>query len=456
MAGAPVLEAERPQSVALQAGPDFASHLVELSRLAVPMIVSRAGLAAMGIADAIMVSRYSPSQFAMLSLADGTLGRVTDICAAFVLGGLILVPRAFGAGRLGECATIWRRSVTPALVLGIVAAVLGFAGTPLFRALREPAALASGAGSVAIVLGFGTAAALLALGAAVFIEGIKRPAIVAVSVVLANVLNIALNALLIGGAGAVPALGARGSALSTTIVRFVLAAVLAGYAWRFGMKHRGADPGGETAPVVQQKLNLSSAAIAAVMIALTASLTVFAGWLGPLALAILAATFTLNAPVMLVVLGVADATAIRVASHDREGRAIVRASALVVGAVALAVAIAWSAFPHALAAIFTHDPAMQQGLAALIPLASALVVLDGMCFLVVSALRAMRDILWPTAIEIGTLAALAPLALLFAFGLSLGVRGLILAAIASASLRVALLAWRFLQVTRAVRLAAVA
>jgi MATE family multidrug resistance protein len=413
----------------------------------------------MGIADAIMVSRYSPEQFAMLSLADGTLGRVTDIFAAFVLGGLILVPRAFGAGNLSECASIWRRTLRPAVVLGVIAALLGFAGTPLFAALHERPALVTGAGQIAIVLGLGSVAALLALTAAVFIEGVKRPTIVAVSVVCANLLNVGLNWLLIGGHAGVPALGARGSAIATTAVRFALAIVLVAYAWRFGKKHRsGEPPPVSTPPLLQNKLNISSAAIAGVMIALTSSLTVFAGWLGPLALAILAATFALNAPVMLIALGIADATGIRVASRDAQTqpsqaahapvRSILATSVLAILAVSLAVALVWCLVPHALATIFTHDSAMFGGFAAIIPLASVLIVLDGLCFVTVSALRALRDVMWPTAIEIATLAALVPLAALFAFGMALGVRGLVLAAIVSAALRAFALAWRFLRLTK--------
>ena len=121
------------------------SHLAELVRFAIPMIVSRAGLATMGIADAIMVSRYSPAEFAALSLADGTLGRVIDIFAAFVIGGLILVPRAFGAGNLPEAMRIWKRSIFPAVGLGLLGLCIGLLGTTMFHLLGQNADLAANA-----------------------------------------------------------------------------------------------------------------------------------------------------------------------------------------------------------------------------------------------------------------------------------------------------------------------
>jgi MATE family multidrug resistance protein len=425
------------------------SGLATLARLALPMIVSRAGLAAMGIADAIMVSRFSSSEFAALSLADGTLGRVIDIFAAFIIGGLVLVPRAHGAGDMPEALRIWRRSVLPAISLGLLGLVIGLLGTTIFRGLGQSGALASYAGKLSVILGIGYMAALLAIGAAIFLEGIRRPVLVAVSVVLANVLNIALNWLLIGGHLGFPALGARGSAISTTLVRFALAMTLVVGVLRV---RSGRVPAAseQIPPNTQHALGLSAAAVQAIMLVLTASLLVFAGWMGPLPLAVLSAVWTLNAPVMLISLGLADATGIRVASEQRQSssRFVVILSLSAAAFILMLFIAVWSSFPGHLAAVFTADPSMLKMLVPLIPLASALLLFDSLSFVVVSALRALHDIVWPTGIEIATMAALVPLAYWLAFSRSLAVRGLLLAAVVSAACRLSLLAWRFLSFTK--------
>jgi MATE family multidrug resistance protein len=444
----------------------FRTNAAGLVRLAVPMIVSRAGLAGMQIADAVMVARFNPGQFAILSLADGTLGRLIDIFAAFLLGGLVLVPRAFGAGDLAACARIWRRTFGPALGLGLLGALIGLAGTPIFRLLGQSPPLASGAGAVAAILGLGYGAALFALAAAIVLEGMNRPVIVAASVVGANLLNIGVNWLLIGGHFGLPALGARGSAISTTIVRFALALVLVGYAWtvtaRAARATRAASATAATTaaqPELQDRLGWSAAIVSGVILALVASLLVFAGWLGPIALAVLSAAFTLNAPAMLLTLGLADATGIRVATRDgaadgaRAGRlpsqrSIVASSVAIMFAVMLLFAVAWSAVPDFFAGLFTADPQLRHGLAAVIPLAGALLLCDGMCCVVVAALRSLRDVVWPAGIEIATLAALVPLAAWLAFARAEGVRGLLAAAVAAAACRAALLTWRFLHLTK--------
>ncbi len=424
------------------------TNLKELAALAVPMIVSRAGLAAMGIADAIMVSRYNPSEFAALSLADGTLGRIVEVFAAFIIGGLVLVPCAYGAGDMSEALCIWRRSLLASIGLGLVGLAIALMGTNIFHLLRQPAPLAAEAGSLSAILGLGYVAALLAIGAAIFLEGIKRPLIVAVSVVAANALNIALNWLLISGHAGFPSMGARGSAISTTIVRFALAITLVACVLKARVvKTRSAKA--ETSPLNNQHaLGLSAAAIQGIMLVLTSTLLIFAGWMGPLALAVLSAVWTLNAPVMLVALGLADATGVRVASSNGNARFLVTLSAIAAAAMGLLCVAVWSAFPSRLAALLVTSAPMLGSLAPLIPLAAILLLFDGVSFVAVSALRALRDIVWPTGIEMATMAALVPLAFALAFSLSFGVRGLLLAAIASAACRLALLGWRFLWLTR--------
>ena len=73
----------------------FLAAATAFLKLALPMFVSRAGLATMGIVDAVMVSRFAGRELALLGLAEGTLGRFMDIMAAFLLGGLVVAARIY-------------------------------------------------------------------------------------------------------------------------------------------------------------------------------------------------------------------------------------------------------------------------------------------------------------------------------------------------------------------------
>ncbi len=427
-------------------------------RLALPMIVSRAGLAAMGIADGIMVSRFGSHQFAWLSLAEGTLGRLLDVFVAFLIGSLSLVPRHLAQGDVMGARMVWRRTLPVAIALGFAGLLVSLFGTSLLALLGQKSELAAHAGQVMSILGAGYPAALLAISSALYIEGLGRPLFVAANVVCANALNVALNWLLIGGHLGFPAMGARGSAWSTTIVRFGLCVVLTGFAWRLRAAQNVSESDRRTTSQAearrsQWRLGVGAASMAAVMVALTSALTIFAGWLGILPLAVFAASWSLAMPAGLVGLGMADAAGLYVAAEA--GRAGERSAASVAWAslrmtlasVAVLVSglVLWA--PN-LAAIYTHDLAMRAAMSSAIPIVAFIVLVDCAGFVMAASLRAIREVAWPVAIEIGSLVLLVPQAMLLAFWLGFGVRGLFFAMLAAGCLRAGMLVWCFSGRTR--------
>jgi MATE family multidrug resistance protein len=196
-------------------------------RLALPMIVSRAGLTAMGIADGIMAARFASHEFVWLSLAEGTLGRLLDIFFALLIGGLSLFPRHFAQGDIAGARTVWLRTVPVSAALGVAGLMVGLVGRPLLAMMGQARDLAGGARSAA-----GYPAALFAISSAVYLEGMNRPHFVAASVVGANLRNILLNWVLIGGHLGVSAMVARGFAFSITVVRCGFCLALTGIGWR--------------------------------------------------------------------------------------------------------------------------------------------------------------------------------------------------------------------------------
>ena len=270
--------------------------------------------------------------------------------------------------------------------------------------------------------------------------------------VVANVLNIALDWMLIGGHLGLPELGARGAAWSTTLVRCVLALALVGYAWRTTR----ATP----APVrpdaaerlasrrAQWRLGLGSFATTAAMVALVASLTVYAGWLGTMALATYSAAWSIALPLVLVALGLSDAAGIDVAAQAGRGGdasapkvAWSRVCLALLPVVLIAAALA--ACAPTIAHWYSADDRLRAATASVLPLALAVVVVDTVGFVLAASLRAVRDAAWLTAIEIGSLVVLLPLAAELALHRAAGVHGLFSAMCAAGVLRAALLAWRF-------------
>ena len=406
----------------------------------------------MGIADGIMVARFQTHEFAWLSLAEGTLGRVLDIFIAFLIGGLSLVPRHFAQGDGAGARRIWLRTVPVSLALGVIGLLVSLTGNPFLRMMGQAPELAAGAGPVMVILGAGYPAALLAISAAIYLEGLNRPLFVAMSVVSANVLNLALNWLFIGGHWGLPAMGARGSALSTSLVRFALGASLVAYAWRAKPETVEVTPEHVTerdeSRRAQWKLGLGAASTVTAMVLLTSSLTVFAGWLGVLPLAVFAAAWGLSAPAGLVGLGMSDAAGIYVASEvgrsgERSAASVAWASLSITLVPILLLVEALAFWPHVFAGIYTNDAAMRDSMAAMIPLVAFVLLADSVGFVISASLRALRDVAWPAAIEIGSLVLLVPIAMSLAFWSGYGVQGLFMAMLLAGTMRTVFLIWRF-------------
>ncbi len=422
-------------------------------RLALPMIISRAGLAAMGIADGIMVSRFQAHEFAWLSLAEGTLGRLLDVCIAFLIGGLSLVPRHFARGDKAGARRIWLRTFPIAIALGLLGLLAGLCGTQLLTMMGQKQELAAGAGPPMAILGAGYPAALLAIAAAVYLEGINRPQFVAASIVIANLLNIALNWVFVGGHFGLNAMGARGSALSTTLVRCALGIALAGFAWRFHKNeaetvsdtHRAERAASRR---LQWRLGAGAAVTVAAMVVLTAPLTLIAGRLGILPLAAFSACVNLSGPAALLALGMADAAGIYVAAEAARGglrdAAVVAWSSLRLTVVPILVAAAiLTIFATSFANLYTLDLHLRLAVVAGIPFVGFIVLIDSVGFIMVSSLRALRETAWPTSIEIGSMLILLPLATLLASHWGYGVQGLFMAMMTAGIVRAACLVWRF-------------
>jgi len=276
---------------------------------------------------------------------------------------------------------------------------------------------------------------------------------VAASVVIANLLNVALNWVLIGGHLGSPALGARGSAFSTTIVRCGLGLALVVVASRLGSVQPQAatdiqDVERTASQRAQWRLGFSAAGTVAAIVLLGASLTIFAGWLGILPLATFSATWNLAAPAALIALGMADAAGIFVAAEagrgGEHGAGSIAWKCLrltLIPIVAIAFVLLFQA--KALATVYTHDVDMRQRMMAVIPILAFILLADCIGFVMAASLRAVREAAWPAGIEVGSMLLLVPLAASLAFWRGYGVRGLFLAMLAAGVARAAMLACRF-------------
>jgi MATE family multidrug resistance protein len=466
-----------------------------LAQQAAPMILSRAGLAAMTLASAALTARQGSGELAALTLSEGTFGRIADICFAAMLSGAVLVAGA--RGDQTQRLVSWRRAVAASLTLGLLGIAAAAQAPALLRLIGQSPALVERAAPVMLTMSLGLPAGLVAVACAVHLEAIGRAGLVARWLVGANLVNLLLGATLIDGAfGATPH-GAEGAAIAAALVRWLLAAGLVatlravegpglfmlaresvGEQGRFpcalwprslnavcprsSLSRKGAitaRPGSATpataaaparhgAPVIrvspnkQIALGATAAGTSAGMHALGVWLTIFAGWLGGLPLAAYSSAWTLNLPGLVMALGVADAIAIRAAAAKAHDADAVKGDLFVLSAGLAILAFGLAAAAGPLARAYALDPALSAALAELLPLSALALWLDGVSMGVFAALRAQGDIAAPTAIQIGSMAATAPLAWALALHFGLGAPGLFLAILPTSAVRLALMGFR--------------
>jgi len=387
----------------------LATHLRELVRLAWPATASRLGLLAMNVVDSIMVARYATAELAWLSLANRAVVLVLLVVAIGLLMGVIVsTAGAYGRGDYRECGRVWRRSLPYALAIGLIMCGIT-ALAPLYTPLlAQNAEIARESAGLVIILGLGLPAHVLFYNCTAFLEGIRRPHIPMLILFVVNVVNVALNYMLIYGNLGAPELGAAGSAWTSTAVRWTMLALVGGYVLFapsmrvFGVRLPHGQRWADWAH--QRAIGFAAAISIGAEVGAFAGLAVIAEKLGQLELAGQEIVFNvLTVPFMLAV-GIGSATAVRVGiSHGRGDpvdTALAGWSGLGLAMSLLAVIGAGIfAFPEPLFALHSDDAQLAMITIPAIAFIAYVTVFDGGQAVVSMGLRGLGETWWPTAIQ---------------------------------------------------------
>jgi multidrug resistance protein, MATE family len=379
-----------------------------LARLAVPLALASAGQATMGLVDAAVCGRAGAAVLAGVGLGNALFFAASVFAMGVMLGLDPLVAQAFGAGDARAARRLLWQGTWLALAAGSLLAIsLAFAPLAL-----EPLGIAPGIAREASAFLWwrlpGLPPLLFFYAAKSYLQGLGRARAVLAAAAVANVLNFLLDLLLVFGGGAlppwtgplraIPALGAGGAALSTTLVTVAQGGVLA-LAVRWTPVPAGAA--GLRRPA---RAELAQALRVGIPIGLHtgAEVGVFAlvGFLAArvgqaplaaheIAIALAATTFTFA-------IGIGNAASVRVgwAVGARDTPAARRAglTAFAAGAGVMSVsALTFFAFPGALARAMTDDPAVLAVAAPLLRVAAAFQIFDGIQGVGAGVLRGAGD-----------------------------------------------------------------
>lgn len=405
----------------------------ETVRLALPVTTIQVGLMLMGVVDTLMVGRVSADALAAVAL--GNLYFFT--LAVFGMGVLMaldpIVAQAVGSGDRRAIARAVQRALLIALVLGIAVGALLVPGEWLLSLVRQPerivpTAAAYARASIAGVFPF--------LAFSVFRQTLQAMAVVRPVVVVtiaANVLNAALNWVLVFGKLGVPALGAVGTGWASSISRTAMAVGVLAAAWPLLRPTlRPFDPEALALRPFLRVLRLGVPIGAQHQLEMGAfGLVALAmGWFGPTEMAAHQIAINLASLTFMMPLGIGVAGSVLVGQAvgrgDPDGARRAAATAILAGVGVMVVSgVVFLLAPGWLARLYTDAAAPLALAALLIPLAGAFQVFDGLQVVCSGVLRGVGDTRAPLAINLlGYWLVGLPVSLHLGFRTSLGPVGL--------------------------------
>ena len=430
------------------------TYVVAMLRLALPIVMARAGWMFMSFVDILMVGRFDTVELAYMSLATILISVAYVTMMGMLLGTLVTTSNLFGQRRYSEVGAVWRRSLPYAFTLGVIILVLTLFAEPILLMAGQEPSMAHNTGQVMRIYGYGMPlGGLIYVTSQYFLEGIKRPIPAMLLMLVANVINVGLNWVLIFGHLGFDPLGAAGSAWGTSIIRTFLTAGLVIYiltmpgARIFGV--RRTYKGGFRAWAEQRRIGYAAGLSFALEHIAFVMLFVFAGLLGTLELAAVTIVFNAFGLCFMVANGIASAAAVHVgiAYGQRNARGIAFAGWTGCGlqlAVLLLPAILMITMPHWFARIYSNDAALIELAIPIYVLGGFAVLLDTTQTLWSNVLRARHDKWFATASHfVCYMLLMIPLAWYFAFTIDRRGEGLFEALITASVLSVTFLTWRF-------------
>jgi len=209
--------------------PPFRTELRELVRLAVPIALTNLGGQLMGVVDAVMLGRYSDAALAGSGIGNTIIFTVLVLGMGTVMGLDSLIPQALGADEPRRARRMLWVGARVAVLIGLPVTLLTAATPwlfPLFDVDRDVAY----EGTVYIFARLPALLPLLFVSCQrVYLQALGRTRPLVIAVVVSNVINAAINYNLIFGVDAIglPPLGSVGAALGTVVTTWLMTAMLA-------------------------------------------------------------------------------------------------------------------------------------------------------------------------------------------------------------------------------------
>jgi len=404
-----------------------------LLKLAVPIVTVQVGLMLMGVIDIWFVGHVSERE-----LAAASLGNLYYFSLAMFGMGVVfaidpIVSQAMGARDWEAVALGIQRGLVLAIGIGLAVTVLCLPAQAVFTLLRQPADVVPRAARFVWISAPGLVLTLVFITLRQSLQAMKQTRPVVITIVAGNLSNMFFNWVFVfGHLGARP-MGAVGSALSSTIGRCLMLALLFVLAWpQLRQRIRPWRPEALAWGPIRQTLaiGLPIGAQSTVEFSTFGAISIFAGWFGAAAIGGHQVAINLASLTFMVPMGIGSAASVLVGhaigSGDAPHARRVAASAIACGGAFMVLSVATMLlFPRVFAAAYTSVPGVVKVAAALIPIAGVFQIFDGLQVVSAGVLRGAGDTrAGMVANVLGFWLIGMPVSLALGFGAQRGVVGL--------------------------------
>lgn len=416
------------------------NYIKTIGKLSLPITTSFLAMGIMGVVDTMIVGNYNTIQLAYIGMANSVFVILFTIPIGLLNGVLIKSSQKFGARKFQSCGKIYHEGRKYALLLGAVFFLIGCNGEAILRMLGQNEDMVANGGKILRVFVFSIPFILIYVNANFFLQSIRRPHIATYGILAANIVNIAINPLLVWGKFGLPELGAVGSATSTLIVRVLLALYMLFYIYRMRKnpklnKRFGLDRSYSTWWRDSRTTRQIGYGVAIMTIATNGSFSLvstFAGWLGEETMAIFVIMINISTTLFMLCFSISQATSIVVAGaygrRDKQGILIATNAGYVIFlTVILTLCSLVYAYPDKLFGIFTQDERVLATIKTLLFYLLADVFIDALPLNVNAALNGQGDVKIPTLFQIFSfLVVRVASCYILAFQFNLGLQGLLM------------------------------
>ncbi len=424
--------------------------------LAIPVVLSQLGHVIVQIADNAMVGQYggnNPLPLAAASFGGAVFMTILVAAMGLTFGLTPVVGELFAQHRCGKAAKYLQNGALLYTIVGIIATAIQLLIIPLMYKMGQPAEVVDMAVPYYLMLVVTMLPTMIFFTIKQFLEGLGDTKTAMYCVIISNIINIALNYLLIYGTFGFPELGVLGAGIATMISKIIMMVLLIAYFFR---SNKFNDYISRFARVnfskahIRRLINLGTPISAQIFMEISTftMIGIMTGWIGTNAMSANQIGVSMGSAAFMIALAIGTATTIRVshcygARNPHEMKLASKAAWHLGFAWTVFTAILFCSLSSTLPLIFTANDEVIQIASTLLIFIGIYQIPDGIQCVAVGVLRGMQDVktIIPIAFVSYWLLNL-PVGYLCAFVWNMGAPGLYIGYIFGLSMASILLIWR--------------